>query len=331
MKNILKTGLFLFTATILFSCTDNENYTNKSNLNVSNSSVARLTSSTPSLSFTAVNTSNESAEMNYVLTATLSTPQSVAVRLAIIQVLGTAVANVDYTADNYIVIPANSLSGTTTVKIKNDIDIETDEDFVLEIGKNAANVIFTPITVKFKIQNYLSNNLDLKFNFNKSFSIGANSLTLCGIGYDMDFYLLDSSFNDTGIYDAAASGCPELLTFTPTLVPDGTYHIFYDIYATGGLQNAYHDPFTIPITVNYIREGGITSGTFAQESRYAPTSTKAPGYQNPIGNYVVTIKKLAGVYTLSNSLNETIVSGRQQNIMTLVHNAIQHARSIAKR
>ncbi|CAN1544965.1 hypothetical protein MCEGE10_01921 [Flavobacteriaceae bacterium] len=162
---------------------------------------------------------------------------------------------------------------------------------------------------QFTTVNFLSPNLDLTFNFDKSFSTRGTAFTLCGIGYDLDFYVLDSSFTDTGIYDGANSGCPERLTINPSVLADGTYYIFYEIYSTRGLDTTFHEPFAIPITVDYSRSGGIT-GTFAQESQFAPMSTAALGAQNANGNYVIQIQILNGVYTLSNSIPEVIASGR---------------------
>jgi hypothetical protein len=151
----------------------------------------------------------------------------------------------------------------------------------------------------------------------------------------MDFYLLDSNFADTGIYDAAGSGCPaEHLTIDPTVIADGTYYIFYDIYDTGnidggsnstsdGLNNTIHNPFTIPITVHYSRSGGI-SGNFVQESQFAPLSIVVAGYQNPNSNFVVKIEKSNGVYTLSNSIPQVIATGK--NTWSNIEATISQAR-----
>jgi hypothetical protein len=192
------------------------------------------------------------------------------------------------------------------------------ENFTLQIGDvNTSNASLTPKTVSFTINNNLSTDLELTLNFQKSFVLGGTDLTMCGIGYDMDFYILDVDFNDTGIYDAAASGCPEAVTMDPARFPDGTYYVFYDIWETGnvnggtntatdGLPNFYHEPFVIPITVDYKRVGGINAGNFHQESEFAPSSTSPKG----TSDYVVTIEILNGVYTLKNSIDQVIVSGR---------------------
>jgi hypothetical protein len=51
----------------------------------------------------------------------------------------------------------------------------------------------------------------LNLTLTKPFLDGTTA-KLCGIGYDLDFYVLDANYNDTGNYQAAASGCPEVLT-----------------------------------------------------------------------------------------------------------------------
>lgn len=323
MKKITKQFLFsvLSLSAITFVSCTKDDATGQSQLEVATGVNATVNLNAP---LAASQTINEGDDVSYTFTVNLDKPQSKDVHFKVIQIAGTADSD-DYTAEE-VVIPAYATSASGKITFVNDCTPESTETLTLQIGDiTTANANSTPRTLSFTINNFLSDSLDLTFNFSKNFNLLGTATSLCGIGYDMDFYLLDSSFADTGIYDAAASGCPEHLTLSPASnLPDGTYYIFYDIYDTGninggantatdGINNAFHDPFTIPISVDYERCGGINPGNFNQESQFAPTTTRAAGYQNPNGNFVIQIDIANGVYTLSNSLPQVIATGRYAN------------------
>lgn len=323
MKKITKQFLFsvLSLSAITFVSCTKDDATGKSQLEVATGVNATVNLNAP---LAASQTINEGDDVSYTFTVNLNKPQSKDVHFKVIQIAGTADSD-DFTAEE-VVIPAYATSATGKITFVNDCTPESTETLTLQIGDiTTANANSTPRTLSFTINNFLSDSLDLTFNFSKNFNLLGTATSLCGIGYDMDFYLLDSSFADTGIYDAAASGCPEHLTLNSALnLPDGTYYIFYDIYDTGninggantsndGINSYFHDPFTIPISVDYERCGSINPGKFNQESQFAPTTTRAAGYQNPNGNFVIQIDIANGVYTLSNSLPQVIATGRYAN------------------
>jgi hypothetical protein len=219
--------------------------------------------------------------------------------------------------DDYDIIDATlepfTKEATLVVKFYDDVIPEAAKTLQLQITTPslANRYLLNPETVlpsyTITVNNYVSNILDLKFNFNKSFVDGTTNRTLCGIGYDMDFYVLDSNGNDTGNYQAAASGCPEVLTVSAAKFPNGTYDIYYDLYDEAGLPTRNTPEFTIPISVDYIR-AGFSSGTFQQEAEFALTSKDASGF-----DYVVTIVVNNGVYTLKNSKGATAANTRSIN------------------
>lgn len=327
MKKITKQFLFcaLSLSALTFVSCDDDDATGNSTLEVNEGVVATVSLVAP---LAATQTVNEPVEVDdeitYSYTITLNEPQSKDIHFSVKQIAGSADSD-DFEFSPSVVIPAYATTATGTITVLSDVAPEGTEDFTLQIGDvNTSNATLAPTTVSFTIVNAISPDLDLTFNFNKAFSIGGTPLTMCGITYDMDFYVFDSNFDDFGVYDAAASGCPEHLVMDPATFPDGEYHIFYDIWDTGnlnggantatdGLNNFLHDPFTIPISVDYFRAGGIEEGTFNQESIYAPRSSSPAGYQNPNGNYVITIIVANGVYTLQNSIPEVIASGRTAN------------------
>lgn len=243
---------------------------------------------------------------------------------------GTAVLHDDYDIVETTIAPF-SKEATVVVKFYDDVIPEAAKTLQLQITTPslANRYLLNPKTVlpsyNITINNYVSNTLDVKFNYNKSFLDGTTAKTLCGIGYDIDFYVLDANYNDTGNYQAAASGCPEVLTVSPAKFPNGTYHIFHDLYDNHGLPAMNTPEFTVPISVSYTR-AGVISGTFNQESEFAFTS-KALGYVQSKNNepydYVVTIVVTNGTYILKNSKGTTVANAKTANKIAAV---IQQAR-----
>lgn len=233
-------------------------------------------------------------------------------------------ATVNTTFQKRVTVPAFSTSFSGVIKIATDDLVEGDETLIISLGDTRTSAVsFVPVISTITIKNVVSDVLNLVFNYDATFTSSGTEYTLCDIGYDMDFYVLDAAMNDTGNYGAATGDCPEDLDLDLTDLADGTYYIFYDIYDDAGLSAAPHTPFVIPITVDYIRSGGIEAGTFAQESEFAPNSTDGSG-----SDYVVTIEVANGIFTLKNSVPEVIASGRAAN---KVQTAIEHARKNRKR
>jgi hypothetical protein len=281
-------------------------------------------------------TVDEANEDSYTYTVTIDKPQVVPVEINIIKVSGSATLGEDIDFDEHITIPAYATSATGTVHILDDCTIEGVEDITLRISDvRTANANIPAKDIKFTINNNFSpvnTTLDLEFAFNKTVTFNGAQVALCAatVAYDMDFYITDSAFNDMGYYDAAALGCPEAISLStdPTAanyLADGTYYVFYDIADTGnlnggtntatdGFENYYHEPFDIPVTVNYSRCGSLDPGVFMQESKYYASSTSAANIIDtsfgPASTYVVTIEVNAGVFTLKNSVPTVIATGK---------------------
>lgn len=310
------------TALTISSCSNDDN-TGDSSLIVAQGVNGTISLVAP---LSATQTVSEVNENTYQFTVTLDKPQAVDVQVRF-DATGTATLGDDYEvitndptgSNSYILIPANTTTATAKIKILNDDTVEGDENFTLKIGTiSTTNATVNSNTVSFVIKNFVSNELDLTFAFSKAFSIAGTSYTLAGIGYDMDYYLLDSSYNDTGNYDAATGASPEHLVLDVSTLAAGTYYIFYDIYDDGGISSVYHDPFDIPTKVNYFRGGAISPGTFVQEDAFVPNSTDGSGY-----DYVITIEVAGGVATLKNSVPQVIASGKNAS---KIKESLAHAR-----
>ena len=228
------------------------------------------------------------------------------------QIGGNLVLHEDYDIIDATIAPFTK-EATLVVKFYDDVLPEAAKTLKLQITTpSLANKYFlNPLTVlpsyTITVNNFVSNTLDVKLNYNKSFTDGTTAKTLCGIGYDVDFYVLDANYDDTGNYQAAASGCPEVLTVSPTKFPNGTYHIFHDLYDNAKLPAMNTPEFTVPIVVDYTR-AGVVSGKFNQEAEFAFTSKATTSF-----DYVVTIVVLNGTYTLKNSKGTTVANARTAN------------------
>lgn len=264
-------------------------------------------------------TVNEEDEGSYQYTISLNKPQAVDIHVRVVQTGGTADAD-DYEIDDIVVIPAYATSAVGNIKIVKDCTIESVETLELQIGTvSTSNALLEPKKVSFTINPYLSDDLDLAFHYDADFSITGEEYSLCGIGYDVDFLILDEFMNDTGIADAQTGSCVERLTINPDLFVDGTYHIYYFVYDDNNLSTTFHDPFYIPFSVDYGRCGGIDEATYTLPQAETPLSTAGTN----ANGYIVTVVINNGTYTLQNQANEVIASGRMSasKMQSLIRNA----------
>jgi len=310
------------------SCDNSDDATGESTLIVNSGVTASVAPVTSGLSLTSVNNVNEEDENTYEFTVSLSAPQPVDVHVAVKQVAGTAVSDEDFEFDHSVVIPAYSTSATGSITILNDVYKEATETFTLQVGdETLSNASLSPKTMSFSITNYVSTELTLSFAFNHEFGIGFNNpyfsvgtiYNLCGVGYDMDFYLLDSTFADTGNYGAATGACVEKMTVDGATLADGIYYIVYDIYDDANLAATYHDPFDIPVNVTYGKAGAIDPATFLQEEAFVATSTDGVG-----SDFVISFELLNGVFTVVDSNANVLDTGKQSNVLK---NAIAKAKA----
>ncbi len=256
---------------------------------------------------------NESDEEEFTYTVTLDQAQPVDIHVHVVQTAGDATADEDFEFESDLLIPAYTTSVTGSITILNDDTVEGMESFTLEIGDRTSNASVAVRSVSFTINNFESSDLDLYLTFGKEFLFGGENLEMCDIGYDMDYLVLDDTFSDIGNYTGATGACPTehvVLSVDPSsdnYVADGTYYIIYSIYDDGGLDGLYHEVFDIPTSVEYLRSGLITEGSFDQEAAFVPTSISGNGDEN----LVCVVEVLNGVFTIKYSDETTVIaSGR---------------------
>lgn len=278
--------------------------------------------------------------LNYSFKVTIDKPQSVDIHVTVAQIAGSATEGSDFKFDSNLVIPAFQTSVDGTITILSDAIAEGDEDFTLQIGTaSTSNASLVSSQVSFMIKNFVSPDLEFTFGYNQPLPIpGISGLTLYnvsagGVPYDMDYFVLDEGFNDTGLYEAASAAEPEKLIVSDLMtlpdgsanesyLADGTYYIFYSLYSDATLSTIPDfTPVDVPTTVDYIRRGRIAPGTFVQEADFVPTTKATAGDTN----FVISFTKLAGVYTLNNSIPQVIASGRS-SIIGKLNAAVANAR-----
>lgn len=216
-----------------------------------------------------------------------------------------------------------------TINIANDDLTEPTEILSLIIGESRTTAVnFVPATTKISITNVVLNELNLSFNFNRTFS-APNGYTnsLCALvspiatpatGYDVDFIVYkDPSNTPLPVYDAQTGACTEKLTMNLANFTDGLYHIKANLYTNGDLDTVSLinsiPQFNIPITVDYLRSGSINAGTYTQEASNFFTSATAVGSENPVVD--VLISTVGGVrkFTIKNTAGVVSASGKFHN------------------
>jgi len=322
MNKKIKIFSFALISLFVVSCDNNDDdATNYSSVTV-NDAIGTVTAVTPSLVFGTAMTVNEGDEGVYTYKVTIDKPQPVDLRIRPLQIAGTAVLDSDYEFEE-VVIPAYSTSGTGTISILSDGIVETTKTLTLQIGTDLdANVKVTSKTIIFNIENFVSDVLDLSFNFDRN--VGATSSTLCGITsalsgdkYDIDFLVYDDTFTDLGIIDAQTGACTEKLSMDLADFPDGLYHITAFLYTNADLDLAVIGfpvigvpEFNIPITVDYLRAGAINMGTYTQEAANYFTSNTAVNSENQVVDILISTVAGKRIFTIQDTAGNISASGR---------------------
>lgn len=300
-KYIIKVIFGCLTSTlILISCSKDDDTVGRSNIIVAQEVTGVISLVSPLVANQIVNEVDEGV---YTFKVTLNKVQVVPVVVDVKQVSGDANED-DFSFDSSVTIPANSLVGIGTITIKNNDEVaEIDETFKLKIGTiGTANANVGTSEVNFTIKNFLSPDLNLTFNFDNEFTLSGRKLSIYNMGYDIDFEIKNASGVDTGNISAQTGATPEKLKITPTTFPNGIYTVKFVVYETGhvtgstntptsGLDTNFHDPFVIPISVDYLRIGGDRGN---KESIVKPLSTSIP---TTTGN-VIKFEVNSGVVTV---------------------------------
>ncbi len=149
--NFIKKSFLLFALSLAIISCDEEDRTGDSQLMNSNPTVAiNLDFANPVIFKEA------DGDMTYNYTVTLSETNIVDTQLYISQTGGTATEHDDYDMTHSITIPAGYTSGSGSITVYGDLDVEGDELLEITIGDNrTANSSMTPLTVNVNIVDYV--------------------------------------------------------------------------------------------------------------------------------------------------------------------------------
>ena len=249
MKNkLIKISFSFLTLLLMFSCAENDDYTNDSVLTVS----------APALSVSLGFPNSQSIveqEASYDITVSITSTQSVDVVVYLKQIDGTASAGEDFSMPSSLTIPKGSLSASDVISIHADEIIEDTETVTIQIGSgNEANVSgVSSETVSFEIANLTDG--DLVVGMSWEISTATTDDTGAAIDpYDFaDLRLSLTNVPYTQILQTADGAADETYTLSGD-APDGEYYLVADIYAS--MEDIIRD-LNITLTFNQV---GIING-----------------------------------------------------------------------
>ena len=271
----------LFIAAISMVSCDNEDYTGHSKVNFTAPTatyaiVANNTNLTvdesmidPDADEIDINTGDYAYGI-YIVEATIPNAVQFDTYIDLTQTGGTANSS-DFEVSR-IKIPALETSGIGMIKILKTGDQEGDETLEISTNQNSTNINGSQ-TFTFDINgDYLNDNFIFKLDWCNDFSydvLGDGTITgNLGDEVDLDMYVYDSTFADTGNYQAATSACPEEFNFAS--LPNGTYYILIDVYANNladfginkiiDVHMSYEEEFFIANT-NFINNFSLSTDT----------------------------------------------------------------------
>jgi hypothetical protein len=316
MKNIfLKLSLIFSVFALIVSCDDDNDYAGES------TTQATSGNATITLAFDATQSFVEKNEV-YTYTVTLSEPQIADVKIPITLVGGTATEHSDFDFDHEVKISRNTMSAEGTISVYADTDPEDTENFTLQIGNSEgiANASVSPQTVNFTIENFVSDVLDISFDFCATVINEGDEYDWASFGGDIDvlissvadFDINDPWASDLGYYGAATGDCPELLTLDKADLGDGDYVLWHDLYANG--NSVFWESQLVPIVATFT-QAGLFQVTVVQDDSQAQNA-QDPGaadddYAGTRVNGVVALLTIAGdVYTVKDFEGNEIKSGK---------------------
>lgn len=150
------------------------------------------------------------------------------------------------------------------------------------------------------INNSASEDLNIRFNWNGSFTSGGNQVDNCDLDLDLELY--DSNFD---LIDFSYSNCPESLLLDTSALADGTYTLVASLWTTAG----YTENINIPAFLTFIKPGTVFNETY-DLSTYFPMQDGGldDGNSNAFVEY--TIVKAGSTYTITDTNGAIVFEGR---------------------
>jgi len=269
---------------------------------------------------------NEGDEPQIVYNVTLDRPSDR--KIVISATIGGLVSADDYEVIDAVLAPY-STTAELIIQIFSDIEIEDTETITVQVGayEIANQYLLNPSTTfpqesTFNIINYESPNLDMSFDWEMEIDFEGTAYSTCA-NVDIDIFIADAEgfdINDpfatwNDVMYAATGDCPEVMTFTPDNIPDGSYILFSELWANefGGLGT--NTP--MPIRASFVR-AGVFDVVYEQDASQAFNSD-TPGVADPdyagevIDTYIAEVTIANGVFTIKGFDGSQVASGRINN------------------
>jgi hypothetical protein len=199
-------------------------------------------------------------------------------------------------------IPAYTTEYTVNIATILDDQFEETETLKLKVISNrtllgTVDNLFFDIAIK----NYVSNDLNIRLNWNGSFTSGTETLDNCST-LDMDLELYDSN---GGLVDFSYTNCPESIIMNSTDLPDDTYTLYASLWSTSN----YFENINIPANITFIKPGTIANQTY-DISSFFPMQNGGlnDGNNNAVLEY--TIVKSGNTYTITDANGTTVFQGK---------------------
>lgn len=138
-------------------------------------------------------------------------------------------------------------SGSVSISATKDFETEGTEYVDVTFSSYRADNSINSRVVRVYIEDVVSTDLLMTFDWNGTFVYAGNTYPICG-NVDLDIYVLDEDGNDTGDYQAATGACPEHIVLKST-APDGTYILASNMWENGLAGLGLNVPFPIKVSV----------------------------------------------------------------------------------
>lgn len=236
------------------------------------------------------------------------------------QVGGDAIENEDYIINSVIVEPY-STSAQMTIVIYEDEIPEGDETLVIQVDRPslANKYLINPDSelplISITISNYVSNSLDLSFDWETGIPFGGLTYSACanidldiGVSTAEGFDINDPWATFIGEWQGFTGNCPEEISMSLEDYPDGTYVFWTDLWSNGffGLDT----DTDVPITTRATRAGVFSQQVDQDESQWMNSDDAGFVEDGVFNGEILRVKVENGVFTVINYDGDEEASGK---------------------
>ncbi|MCD6544309.1 MAG: hypothetical protein J7K34_07345 [Flavobacteriaceae bacterium] len=239
-----------------------------------------------------------------------------------VKVAGSATEHEDFEIHGAIV-PAFSTSAQLVIEIFEDTEPEGVETIQIQIDRPslASKYLINPISdlplIDIEIKNYVSDVLDMVFDFDVDLIYNGDAYSSCSYGVDLDMFVSNAAgfdINDpwatfNGTNYAATGDCPEEFGMDMAAWGDGEYIIWHELW--DNVNAGLWEDKPVNITTTFVRAGVFTK-TIVQDDTQAMNSNdlgEAQGGTNTHG-FIAKVVIGDGKFTISDYNGDEVISGK---------------------